>query len=208
MTGTAADWVTLYKGCKVNQLTLTCDYKKRALFMIVDWIGKSANKIAFTLTADIDEATGTTETPYLFGNMTRVFDGNALDGLTGMELRIINEIAGEYAHTYDTGTYTGQWPYLFTEGNRKIYELDLTYSPGASTLWDELIASGNTKDLVFKWTKSADDYIQITCTDCHVKAHTMETPRVGEELLAKVQLEVRSLVIEVKDGIAGGLYGE
>lgn len=208
MTGTATDWATQFTGCKINQLEIQCDYKRRVLIFVVDWLAKKAAKVAFTLTNTPDFPTGTNDEAYVFANMTRTFDGSDLDGLIGLKINISSDITGEYAHTYTTGTYDGMWPYLFTEGSIRKYEVSLEYTPGSSTIWEELIATSNTKDLVFKWTRSANDYIQITCSDCKVIEHTMKTPEIGKELREQVKMIPASISIVVKDGIAGGYYNE
>jgi len=210
-TGTADDWSTQYMGCKINEMQIISNYKTRGLVFLLDVMAKSTEKVAFTLNNEPTFATGTSEFPYLYINMTRTYDGADLDGMVGMQLTINNDIMAEYANTFDTVThnFTGMWPQFFTEGDRKIYSLDIEYQPEASDIWEELLVSTITKPIVFKWTKSANDYIQITCTDCGVIGHTMVSPKTSEEpRLDRITIEFRSISIEVKDSIAGGFYGE
>lgn len=208
LTGTATEWDTQFKGCKVSRLSMSCSYKQRALTFLVDWLAKTATKTAFNLVNDMDLPATAVESPYMFVNMTRTFDGGDIAGLSSMQLDINNDIFGEYATTYTGATYDGMWPFAFTESYPKMYELTLEYTPGSSTLWDEAVATGNTKNIIFKWTRSANDYIQITCTDCHFKSHSLTTPEKGKPLTNTVKIEVRSVTISVKDTIAGGAYGE
>ena len=66
-----------------------------------------------------------------------------------------------------------------------------------------------TKDAVFKWTRSTNDYIMVKCSDCQVIQHEIKTPaKPGELLIEEVVLEPRAMSIEVKDSIVGGRYGE
>ncbi|GAF84422.1 unnamed protein product, partial [marine sediment metagenome] len=116
---------------------------------------------------------------------------------------------------WDTGTYTGRWAKSFIEAPRKEYRLVMRYHPDSDDLWDELIATGNTKNIVFKWTKTADDYIKATLTDVQVTSHEIKTPKSGDEsrpqLIEEVVCEPRQVSFEVKDTIAGdaaGAYGE
>jgi hypothetical protein len=75
-------------------------------------------------------------------------------------------------------------------------------------IWDTLIGTTETKDLTLKWTRSTNDYIQITATDCSVLQCQRKTPTVGELLLEEVVLAPRAMSIEVKDSIAAARYGE
>jgi hypothetical protein len=135
----------------------------------------------------------------------------ALDGLQTLEIHIINGLTPVYAHSYDGGTYTGLWVDQFIEAPRKQYRIVMDLHPSTieRALWDELIATGNTKDAEFKWTRSTNDYITVTASDCQVIEHTIRTPRVGDTLIERVVLEPRALAVEVKDSITGtGNYGE
>jgi len=212
-TGTATDWVTLFTGCKVAGLTLTCSEEQKYLIGRMDWIAQKAQDPNLdgtnaTLTADPAlPATATTD-PYKFAGMTRTFNGASIDGLISMELTISPDLSPIRAHKWDSGTYTGQWLYKLLESPRKKYHLKMELSPDSDDLWDSGVASTVTDDVVFKWTKSTNDYIQITCTDCPITYPELTTPEVGTSLVNVYELEPRSLSIEVKDSIAGGAYGE
>ena len=123
---------------------------------------------------------------------------------------VANGLSPRYAHSYDTGVYTGRYPFMFTEAQRKNYQITLTMYKNTieRALWDELLTASNTKEAYFKWTRSANDYIAVTATDCQVIAHPIKTPKVGEGDLIEVVLVPRALSFEVKDSIAGGAYGE
>jgi hypothetical protein len=212
-TGTGTDWVTLYTGCKVAGLTLTCSQEQKYLIGRMDWIAQKAvdpnlDGTNATLTNDPAlPATATTD-PYKFAGMTRTFNGASIDGLVSMELSISPDLTPILAHKWDSGTWTGQWLYKLLEAPERKYHLTMTLHPGNDDIWDSNAAQTVTDDIVFKWTKSTNDYIQITCTDCPITYNELATPEVGEELLDVVECEPRSVTVEAKDAIAGGAYGE
>jgi type VI protein secretion system component Hcp len=94
------------------------------------------------------------------------------------------------------------------EGPRKNYKLTMDYHPTSDDLWDELVAQGNTKNVVFTWTRAAADYITATLTDCQVISHEIKTPEVGKALIETVEMEPRSVTFTVSDALAGSAYGE
>jgi hypothetical protein len=132
-----------------------------------------------------------------------------LDGLTKIEIIIANRLTPLFDHSWDTGVYTGRWPYYFLEAPLKKYRINLTLHLDTieRALWDELIATGNTKDATFKWIRSANDYILVTASDCQVIQHSITTPAEGSAI-EEVVLEPRAMSIDVKDSIAGARYGE
>ena len=213
-TGSATAWRTQFRGCKVNNLTLLYDNTQATcLRMRVNWLAQKTAKVAFSLTNDpILPATANTGP---FVNLTRTFAGVNIDGLVSLEISIDNGLYAEYAHTWDTGVYTGYWPQSFLEAPRKQYRVKFTYHPSTieTTIWDELVVNEsvtpNTSNAVFTWTRGASDTIAVTCSDCKVIEHTIETPVVGEEQLDTVVLEPRAMSIVVVDSITGvGNYGE
>lgn len=214
-TGTASDWASHYLGCKVARLLLHCSAARSFLIARVDWMAKSAEKAAFTMTNDPVLPPTASASPYLFGNMTRTIYTNVsptspetIDGLLEMELDINPVLSQLKTASWSAGVYDRS-PTVFLEGERKLYELRLKYSPNTSTLWEELLATSNLKDIVFKWTRSANDYIEITCADCMIRDHTQNTPSEDDTTIVDtVLIEPRSVTIEVKDSIAGGFYGE
>lgn len=209
-TGTATDWATQFIGCKVSSLTLYCGYKQpvpEMLTGVVKWIGKKPNKVAFTLTNDPAlPPTGNTD-KYHVMNMTRTFDGSTIAGFQDMQFTIDAGLKPHFTHDWDGGSYVGQWASDITEQPRKKYKLVMHYAPSSSALWEEAVANGNTKDIVFKWTRSTNDYIQITMTDAQILYHELASPEIGDVAL-EVVIEPRSVSIEVKDSIAGTYYGE
>ena len=171
-------------------------------------------KIAFTSTNDPVLPPTASTAGYLFSNMTRTIYTNAspdspetLDGLIEMELTISPDISKLNIVEWDTGTLVRS-PTRFDEGDKKVYELRLKYSPTSSTLHDELLTTSNLKDIVFKWTRSTNDYIEITCADCSIIRHPLISPPRDISLVDTVVIKPRAVTIEVKDSIAGGYYGD
>lgn len=206
----SADWATQFTGMKVGSMMLQHDMQPAPLLTAkVDWMAKKAEKKAFTLDSAPSLPSTANTDPYC--QLTRTFGGVSLDGLTQLKIQINNNIVPQYAHTYDgSGNYTGRWPYKFLEGQMKQYQVGLEIHPTniETDMWDDLVATGNTKDAVFKWERSADDYIQVTCSDCAVTEHALSTPEVGETEFDTVVMIPRAISIEVKDKIAGSAYGE
>jgi hypothetical protein len=211
--GDATDEEYQFLGCKVNSLTLRQDLSAEipALIGIVNWMGmKAQDGIALT-TAPALPATANTDG---YAALTRTWDTGgdnlSIDGLQTIDIVIANGLAPVYAHSYDGGTYTGRWPFQILEAQRKTYRIALTMHQNTieRKIWDALIATGNTQDCVFKWTRGTNDYIQVTATDCQVLTHELKTPEVGELLIEEVIMEPRAMSIEVKDSIPKARYGE
>ena len=133
----------------------------------------------------------------------------AIDGLQRVEIHIANGLMPVMAHTWDTGTYTGQWVQEFLEANRKQYMIKMLLHPVTieRRMWDSLIATTTAITTTLKFIKSANDYILVTATGPVVE-HQLITPQVGEDLLEQVVIEPYAMSIEVKDSLAGGHYGE
>jgi len=172
---------------------------------------QAADGIALTNAPSLPPTANTN--PYV--NLTRTWDfggGNtSLDGLTKVSIVIANGLTPLYAHSWDAGTYTGQWPWRLHEAKRKEYRivLEMHQTTIERALWDELITLSNTKELYFKWTRSTNDYIECTATDCQVVQHDIKSTGKDQELnIVQVVLEPRALSFSIKDSIAGGYYGE
>jgi hypothetical protein len=214
--GDATDEEYQFLGCKIDSLMLYHDLSDKAGFLMakVEWMaGEAQDGIALTTTPALPATANTASYTQLTRTWydTPEFAGAiSLEGLAEIEIHIINGLAPVRGHTWDAGTYTGRWVQEFLENPRKQYLVNMKLHQNTieRVLWDELIATDNTKNAIFKWTRSANDYIQVTCTDCQVIQHDIKTPPVGETLFEQVVLEPRALAIEVKDSIAGARYGE
>ncbi len=214
--GTATAEEYQFQGVKIDSLMLSHDMSQGApnvLLAKIELMAAFAEDPGFALTNKPALPATATTAPY--SSLTRTWDygaGNtALNGLRSVELTIVNGLQAKYAHSYDTGVYTGQWPYTFVEAPRKYYHIRMMLAKTTieRALWTELITLANTKELYFKWTKSTNDYIAVTCTNCKVKKHTIVTPAGGDRQdLVEVEIEPEALSFSVVDSIAGGAYGD
>ena len=210
--GTATDEEFQWTGCKVDSLVLSHDAATvNCLIAKMEWMAaKEADGIALT-TAPQLPATASTG-PYMA--LERKYDiagaNLSIDGLQRIDIIIRNGLEPLNAHTWDTGVYTGEWPYAFLEANMKDYEIQMLLHPSTveRAIWDDKRTHTNTKNYTFKWTRSANDYIKVTASKCHVLEHEKSTPRAGERMMVVVRMVPETMSIEVKDSIVGGRYGE
>ena len=201
LTGTAADWGTQFAGVKALNLELNCTEQDQYLWANVDWVAQSATNIGFISTNTPVLPPTATAAPYLFNSLTATFDGNSFkDGLTDLQVSISPNLK-----VWRDGTRTIPEP---LDGPRMKYILKFKYTPADSTFWDEAATTTTTGDVVLKWTKSANDYIQITFSDCPVTHYEQKSPTVGKPLIEDVMLEPRAISVAVKDAIAASYYGE
>jgi len=210
--GSGDDWAIQYRGVMCANLALECGQEIFFLRADLDWVAQDAVDPGFTLTNDPNLPPTANTDPYLFSQLTRTWDYGganlALDGLTHVRVNISPGLQPLLAHYWDSGVDKSHIPRGYFEAPRRQYTIEFTYHPENDDVWDELISTSNTKDLLLKWTRSTDDYIQLVASDCLVVEHETLTPPVGEALLEKVVLEPRSLTFTVSDQIAGGHYGE
>ena len=213
-TGSGTDWAIQYTGCMVGNLKLLWDDREPFLIAVLDWVAQDAadpnldGTNAMLSTPPVLPPAATTG-PYS-SLVTATFDGNAINALTDFELSINPGLTALMANWTDSGVDMSHVPLKYIENLRRDYKLTLTYHPADDDLWDESIAIDNTKDMVFKFQKSANDYIELTLSDIQALWYETTTPVTsrGEGLSERIEIEFRALSIEVKDGIAGGLYGE
>ena len=210
--GTATNEEYQFTGCKVDSLTLIHDMREAPFLMAkIEWMAmKAQDGIALTNEPALP-ATANTDA---YVNLERKWDSGGtpinLDGLQYVEITIGNGIIPVYGHTWDTGVYTGRFPYMLLENQRKQYKIVMDLHPNTieRALWDELIAAGSNNEMTFKWIRSATDYILVTATDCYVTEHELVTPEVGETLIERVVIEPRALSVDVSDAIADARYGD
>ena len=212
LSGTATDYQIQFTGVKMSGMMLKCGWQNRGLTAIIDWIAQDAVKgaVGVLTNAPILPPTAN-EAMYMFPNMTCEYDSVSLDGLEDIEITINPDLEAEYVHRWDgSNNYTGRNLLELTEGTRKMYSIKLMYTQHASTIFEDLIATGNNKELVVTFVRDAtDDYIEMTFTDCQIVSHQIITPEIGEHLSEEVIMEPRALSISVKDKINGSpFYGE
>ena len=213
--GTATDEEYQFQGCKIDSLTLVYDMKEAPFLMAkVEWMaGKATDGIALTN----DPALPATANTDAYVNLERKWDTTGtsvnIDGLQRFEMNIINGLNPIFAHTWDTGTYTGMWVQQFLEASRKQYQVTLYLHPNTieRRMWDSLISTTTAITATFKFVRSATDYILITVVGPIVE-HQLITPKTTqqgpEELIEKVVIEPYSVSIAVSDLLAASAYGE
>jgi hypothetical protein len=210
LAGDSTNWQVQFTGVKCQALSMLISWETKVLMASMDWIAKKATKGTFESTNAPVLPPTATETPYHMSNMTRTWDygdaNTALDGLVEWEFSIDPDLDALYAATWDGATYTGRNLNQILEGVRKNYNLRMVYHPESSAIWEELVSGSNTEDMYFKFTKSTNDYIELTLTDCWVLKHELKTPTIGEPLLAEVIIEPRQVSFTVKDTINGNPY--
>ncbi|MHA2266123.1 MAG: hypothetical protein ACXAEN_27325 [Candidatus Thorarchaeota archaeon] len=180
--GDATDEEYQFLGCKVDSLVLFQDLSSEVplLGAKVEWMAMQAQDGIALTTAPALPATANTAG---YHNLTRTWDPNgdnlSIDGMQTLEVSIVNGVRPLYTHTYDGGTYTGRWPYQLIEASEKQYQIRFTMHENTieRKIWDTLIGTTETKDLTLKWTRSANDYITITATDCSVLQCQRKTPQ-------------------------------
>lgn len=209
--GTATQWNTQYLGCKIMALTLAISVRDPFLIAGVDWLAREP--VADPATLDDTPALWTTanNAPYTWQGMgTRTLAGAEITGISAVEFTINAGLVPIYTPRWDNSTYKGRFPYRFMEQPRRDYTLRMKVSPAFDDMWDAVLdtSTADTPDIVFKWTRAANDYIQMTLTDCDFIQHPQITPHLTEEYTAEIVCKPRSVSFEVKDSIAGGAYGE
>ena len=200
-----------FMGCKFDSLALVYDMQDAPVLMATAEIRglKAQDGIALTNDPTLP-ATANTD---IYANLERIWDVGGtpvnIDGLQRVEINIANGLRPMYGKTWDTGTYTGMWPYLLLESQRKEYKITMQLHPNTieRRMWDSLIGTSTAITSTFKWIRAADDYIKVTAVGPVVE-HQLITPKTGEALIEQVVIEPYSMSIEVEDALAGSAYGE
>lgn len=209
--GDGTDWNSQAVGVKVRRMTIAHDFNKAPFLMYrLDVVGKQVADPGFTLTNK--PALPATANSDEYVALTRTFNSVDIAALHSLEFIVDNGLTPVHTHTYSGATYTGRWPSYYREATRKSYNLKLRFHPDTieSAIWDEILETdpANAKTVVLKWTRSTNDYIQITMTDCEVTQYPLRTPLPGDVLVDECIIEPRAISFEVKDSIAGGAYGD
>ena len=209
--GSATDEEYQFMGCKFDSIALTHDLQNVPVLTAKAEIRGMRAQDGIDLTNDPTlPATANTN---VYINLERIWDVGGtpvnIDGLQFLEINIANGLEPKWGRTWDTGTYTGYWPFVILEAPRKQYRVTMQLHPNTieRRLWDSLISTDTAVTSTFKWIRSANDYIKVT-TVGPVVEHGLITPKTGDALIEQVVIEPYSMSIEVKDSIAGGAYGE
>ena len=209
--GSATNEEYQFMGCKFDSIALVYDMQDAPFLMATAEIRglKAQDGIALTNDPTLP-ATANTD---IYANLERIWDVGGtpvnIDGLQSVNINIANGLRPIYGKTWDTGTYTGMWPYLLLESQRKEYKITMQLHPNTieRRMWDSLIGTGTAITSTFKWIRAADDYIKVTAVGPVVE-HQLITPKTGEALIEQVVIEPYSMSIEVEDALAGSAYGE
>ena len=209
--GSATNEEYQFMGCKFDSLSMVYDMENAPFLMAkIEVRGlKAQDGIALT-TSPALPATANTDA---YVNLTRIWDVGgtpvAINGLQRVEINIANGLRPIYGKTWDSGTYTGMWPYQLLEAQRKQYKITLQLHPNTieRRMWDSLIATTTAITSTFNWIRAADDYIKVTAIGPVVE-HQLITPKEGAPLIEQVVIEPYSMSIEVEDALAGSAYGE
>jgi len=213
--GSATNEEYQFMGCKVDSLAMVYDMQDAPFLMAYLEIRGMGAQDGIALTNDPTlPATANTD-PYV--ELERVWDTTSvhggpldIDGLQKVSIHIANGIRPIYGKTWDTGTYTGMWPYVLLENKRKEYRIEMQMHPNTieRDMLDSLISTSTAITTTFKFIRGANDYILVTAVG-PVTEHELKTPKTGETLIQTVVIEPYDLNIEVKDSITGVTnYGE
>lgn len=205
-TGSGADWGIQYTGVMASRFKLMDDRSVPGLIAVIDWVAKDVADPGFVLSSTPALPATATTGPF-YDLVTATYDGNDLDGLKDFEFTIdpgLNALMGQW---WLANVDQSHVPIAYVEDFVRKYSLALRMHPGNDDLWDDGISpTGNTKDMVFKWQKSANDYVQLTMTDVQILYPETTTPK--GDLVEIYECVPTTVQIEVKDAIAGGSYGE
>ena len=203
--GSGTDWGVQYTGVMCSRFKLMDDRSVPGLIAVIDWVAQKASDPGFVLTSTPALPTTATTGPY-YELVTATYDGTNIDGMTGFEFTIdpgLNALVGQW---WLAGVDQSHIPIAYVENFVRKYSLTLKMHPSSDVMWDDGIARYNSKDMVFKWQKSADDYIQITMTDVQILFSETTTPK--GDLNEVYECVPTTVSIEVKDAIAASAYGE
>ena len=212
--GSSDPWSTQFLGVKISSLLLQCGWQSRFLAARVNWIAKKDDDVDFQMANTPALPATANDAAYVFNNMVRTWDVDgtplALSGLKHMELSISPNFSEERGHTWNSvsGDYDGDYITDLLESPMKAYDFKMIYMPTSSVIYKELKETGGTKKMQFQWTRSANDYIKLTLTDCYVRRHQLVTRVKGQPDLLEVNMRPRKVEFEIKDMIPGGAYGE
>jgi len=201
----ATDWLWQITGIRPVAWQLSCKYdvSNPLLWMESAFIGKSATTTAVKLDTDpVPRITGVK--PFHWNHLSSgviTWKGAALNNLIGVRIKGSTNIFNVFSD------YTTIPTMQIMPSFSPIY-VELEFSPPEGDLFlDDLIAGTQTGDLVLKWLRSADDYIQFNGTNCTVLNHPVALSRQNAHSMI-VTLQVLTPSFEIKDNLAGSVYGE
>ena len=211
--GTLLSW--LLKGMVVTDASLEIGVfdGEDILTMVLGYMGQQAVAAGFTLnTPPARRIAGSR--PFTWGDLTNgsgayTYDGNPLTGLQRIGIRWETSYRVLLAHRADGGVNLSHRPYTAISLRAKRPLITLEGEFGDDTFLDDLIATSNTKDLVLKWHRGANDTLQIDALNCWpvegpVSIGTPDDPARQRVILAPMG----GYTVTVIDSLAGASYGE
>lgn len=172
-----------YTGCRVESLELSWD-EDGFLTASVEFIGKGVEKIT----------TLPSVTP---SNLDAFKAGQKTVTINGVENQYV--VSGSISITNNHVKYPRSGDYIAgTVADRVDLEASLDIFYIDSSLY-ELMLSKTKFDVTVKFTRSTDDYIEITLDDCYVSVES-ELPAEGE-LMQTLNLRPSNISIVAKDSI-------
>jgi len=207
-TGSGTDWGIQYTGVMVARLKLMDSRDIPGLIAVIDWVAQDAADPGFVLTSTPALPPTATTDPF-YDLVTATYDGNDLTGLKEIEFSIDPGLSAIMANWWSAGVDMQHVPLKYVESFQRRYNLVLKGVWTNDDLWDDAVNPlATSKDIVLKWQKSTNDYIQITMTDA-VPMYPETTSPTDGQALEMVEFTPTQVSIEVKDSINGSpYYGE
>ncbi len=173
-----------YTGCRVESLELSFD-EDGFLTASIEFIGRQAEKIT-----TLPNVTPLTTEPFKASQKTVTINGVENPYVVSGSISITNNHV-KYPRSGDWvgGSVADR---VDLEASIDVFYLD-------SNLF-ELMLNKTAFDVVIKFARGADDYVQITLDDCYASVES-ELPAEGE-LMQTLNLTPKNIIIEAKDNIA------
>ncbi len=152
--GSATNEEYQFLGCKFDSLAMVYDMVNAPFLMAMIEVRGLKAQDGQALTND--PALPATANTDAYVNLTRTWDVGgtpvSIDGLQRVEINIANGLKPVYGKTWDSGTYTGMWPYQLLEAQRKEYRITLYLHPNTieRRMWDSLISTTTAITSTFK----------------------------------------------------------
>ena len=203
--GVLDDWTWQLKGLRVVEWELSCekDPDNPLLQLQISILGKDADPVAFKLDNDPSSRIANAQ-PFHWGHLssgTMTWKGANLNNLTRVSIRGSTNAFNVFS------SYT-KTPSTMVMPEFSIVTVELTFQPPEGDLFlDDLIAGTMTGDLVLKWERGTNDYIQFNGTDCVILSDPVTLARLDGHSHTGT-LRVKTPSFTVVDSLAGGVYGE
>lgn len=179
-----------WNGCYINTCEIGCE-EEGMLNANLGIMGMNTS----TADTSITTVTVPTTVPYMFDEGVITCFGGTLAQVKSFKVNINNNLK---ALKYIQAT-TGRNPYEIVPGNRTI-EITMTAVPQDNT-WREKMRPGSQSTgttFTAKFSRSASDYLQISCTSAMIKDYKSPIPEEGE-INAELTLVARTCTVTTSD---------